>query len=83
MPQRSRHGRTTETRSPDRPRQGRAKQRAFCIASLEEGDALSELRQLLVEREPLYALADLTVDTDRLDLLETIWALEAWANEPA
>ena len=47
MPQRSRHGRTTETRPPGEPRQGRAKQRAFCIAALEEGDDLSELRELL------------------------------------
>jgi GTP-binding protein HflX len=47
VPQRSRHGRTAETRPPGQPRQGRAKQRAFCIAALEEGDDLSELRELL------------------------------------
>jgi GTP-binding protein HflX len=45
--QRSRHGRTTPSREGDTTRQGRAKQRAFIIAALEEGDDLSELRELL------------------------------------
>jgi GTPase len=44
---RSRHGRTTQTRYAGPPRPGRAKQRAFCIAVLEQGDDLSELRELL------------------------------------
>jgi GTP-binding protein HflX len=46
--QRSRHGRTTETQSQNgaAPR-GRARQRAFAIAALPEGDDLSELRELL------------------------------------
>ena len=47
MPQRSRHGRTTESAPTAQPVQGRAKQRAFCIAALEEGDDLRELRELL------------------------------------
>ena len=64
------HLRRVESQGDHRPMRGRR-------------DALSELRGLLSAREPLYALADLTLDTDRLDLLETIWALEAWANEPA
>src|SRR3954447_1195831 len=45
--QRSRHGRTTPSRSPDGRPGGRAKQRAFAIAALEGGDDLSELRELL------------------------------------
>jgi GTP-binding protein HflX len=45
---RSRNGRTTQTRPADTPDGfARAKQRAFCIAALEEGDDLSELRELL------------------------------------
>ncbi len=47
MPQRSRHGRTTESAPTAQPVQGRAKQRAFCIAALEEGDDLRELHELL------------------------------------
>ena len=47
MQERSRHGRTTETPRPGAERPGRAKQRAFCIAALEEGDDLSELQELL------------------------------------
>ncbi len=47
MHERSRHGRTTKTPRPDAPGTGRAKQRAFCIAALEEGDDLSELHELL------------------------------------
>ncbi len=48
MQQRSRHGRVTESRSQaETPREGRAKQRAFCIAALEEGDDLRELHELL------------------------------------
>jgi GTP-binding protein HflX len=45
--QRSRHGRTTVTLTPNGQPEGRAKQRAFCIAVKEEGDDLSELRELL------------------------------------
>ena len=41
---RSRNGRSTQTQAPSRPR---AKQRAYCIAALPEGDDLSELRELL------------------------------------
>jgi GTP-binding protein HflX len=44
--QRSRHGRQDERR-PGAPKEGRARQRAFCIAVLESGDDLSELRELL------------------------------------
>jgi shikimate kinase len=33
-------------------------------------DPLSELRTLLAEREPLYAEADLTIDTTRLSAEE-------------
>ena len=47
MQERSRHGRTTQTPRPGAERPGRAKQRAFCIAALEEGDDLAELRELL------------------------------------
>src|SRR3954464_15610580 len=46
--QRSRHGRTGQSHPNDSgPKTGRAKQRAFCIAALEEGDDLSELHELL------------------------------------
>lgn len=47
--ERSRNGRTTPTRSGASPNgtTGRAKQRAYLIAALEEGDDLSELRELL------------------------------------
>ena len=45
--QRSRHGRNAPSRNLDGSRQGRAKQRAFVIAALEEGDDLSEMRELL------------------------------------
>jgi len=45
--QRSRNGRTTESRTPAAQGGGRAKQRAFMIAALPEGDDLSELRELL------------------------------------
>jgi len=45
--QRSRNGRTAESRVPADPRAGRAKQRAFMVAALPEGDDLSELRELL------------------------------------
>ncbi len=47
MQERSRHGRTSETPKPGAPHQGRAKQRAFCIAALPDGDDLSELHELL------------------------------------
>src|SRR3954464_12129442 len=47
--QRSRHGRTGQSHPNDSgPKTGRAKQRAFCIAALEEGDDLSELHELLL-----------------------------------
>jgi GTPase len=46
--QRSRHGRTGESHPNDSgPKTGRAKQRAYCIAALPEGDDLSELHELL------------------------------------
>ncbi|MGH2944436.1 MAG: GTPase HflX, partial [Solirubrobacteraceae bacterium] len=45
--QRSRQGRVGEHLNGDEAAQGRAKQRAFCIAALEAGDELSELRELL------------------------------------
>src|SRR3954449_5083305 len=45
--QRSRHGRETQSRSADGRPTGRAKQRAFAIGALQEGDDLSELRELL------------------------------------
>jgi GTP-binding protein HflX len=46
--QRSRHGRTGESHPNDSgPKAGRAKQRAYCIAALPEGDDLSELHELL------------------------------------
>jgi GTP-binding protein HflX len=46
--QRSRHGRTNESHPNDTgPKAGRAKQRAFCIAALPEGQDLSELHELL------------------------------------
>ncbi|MEA2222596.1 MAG: GTPase [Solirubrobacteraceae bacterium] len=45
--ERSRHGRVGEHAPAADGEEGRAKQRAFCIAALEEGDDLSELRELL------------------------------------
>jgi GTP-binding protein HflX len=45
--QRGRHGRETPSRSADGRPIGRAKQRAFAIGALQEGDDLSELRELL------------------------------------
>ncbi len=45
--ERSRHGRTAVTPSEPGPSQGRARQRAYCIAALPEGDDLSELHELL------------------------------------
>ncbi|MEZ5124008.1 MAG: GTPase HflX [Solirubrobacterales bacterium] len=45
--QRARHGRTTETHSPNGAPTGRARQRALMIAALQDGDDLSELRELL------------------------------------
>src|SRR5919199_5474983 len=45
--ERSRHGRETQSRRPDGRPAGRAKQRAFAIGALQEGDDLSELRELL------------------------------------
>lgn len=64
------HLRRVEAQGDARPMHGRR-------------DALAELRALLAVREPLYAQADFVVDTDRLDLLETVWALEQWATEEA
>ncbi|MFP5363437.1 MAG: GTPase HflX [Thermoleophilia bacterium] len=45
--QRSRQGRVGEHSPIGSADQGRARQRAFCIAALEQGDDLSELRELL------------------------------------
>jgi GTP-binding protein HflX len=45
--QRSRNGRTTETRIGSAGKPGRARQRAFMVAALPEGDDLAELRELL------------------------------------
>src|SRR3954467_2189480 len=45
--QRGRHGRETPSRRAAGRPVGRAKQRAFSIAALPEGDDLSELRELL------------------------------------
>ncbi|MEA2479066.1 MAG: GTPase, partial [Thermoleophilaceae bacterium] len=45
--ERSRHGRVGEHARAADGEEGRAKQRAFCIAALEDGDDLSELRELL------------------------------------
>src|SRR4051812_40508201 len=46
--QKGRHGRTTPTHDAHgQPKEGRAKQRAFCIAALEDGEDLSELKELL------------------------------------
>src|SRR3954449_6036004 len=45
--ERSRHGRETQSRTADGRTTGRAKQRAFAIGALQEGDDLSELRELL------------------------------------
>jgi len=44
---RSRNGRTTQTRNGATPPEARAKQRAYIVAALESGDDLSELRELL------------------------------------
>jgi len=44
--ERSRNGRITQSRYAPSPN-GRAKQRAFCIAALPEGEDLAELRELL------------------------------------
>jgi GTP-binding protein HflX len=45
--ERSRNGRITQSRYAPPSVNGRAKQRAFCIAALPEGDDLAELRELL------------------------------------
>src|SRR5215207_6430802 len=45
--QKGRHGRTTPTRNGATAPEGRAKQRAYLVAALPEGDDLSELRELL------------------------------------
>ncbi len=45
--QKTRNGRTTESRYAEATQAGRAKQRAYSIAALPEGDDLSELRELL------------------------------------
>ncbi len=44
--EKSRHGRTTESRSTGEPKAGRAKQRAYVVGALPEGD-LEELKELL------------------------------------
>lgn len=41
-------------------------------------EARRELEQILDERAPLYAQADLTLDTDALGLAETVEALVGW-----
>lgn len=64
------HLRRVEAQGDSRPTHGRA-------------DALAELRRLLAAREPAYAQADLTIDTDRLDRLETVWAVLGWLGEEA
>lgn len=48
MQERGRHGRMKPTVPGNGAAQPRAKQRAYCIAALEEGDDLSELRELLL-----------------------------------
>jgi GTP-binding protein HflX len=45
--QRSRNGRTSESHYAPQPGTGRARQRAFAIAAMPEGDDLSELKELL------------------------------------
>ncbi|TML28861.1 MAG: GTPase HflX [Actinobacteria bacterium] len=45
---RSRNGRTSQSRYAAGARPGRARQRAFCVAALPDGDDLSELRELLL-----------------------------------
>jgi GTP-binding protein HflX len=45
--QKSRNGRQEPTKQVGGPKPGRAKQRAYCIAALQDGDDLSELRELL------------------------------------
>src|SRR3954466_12910191 len=45
--QRSRNGRTAPTRNGTTQHQARAKQRAYIIAALQEGDDVSEMRELL------------------------------------
>jgi GTP-binding protein HflX len=44
---RSRNGRTAESRTAPPPDVGRAKQRAYCIAATPEGEDLEELKELL------------------------------------
>jgi XRE family aerobic/anaerobic benzoate catabolism transcriptional regulator len=39
------------------------------------GDALSDLRRILAAREPLYARADVTVDTSALGLSKSVRAV--------
>ncbi len=62
------HLKRVEAQGDSRPTRGRA-------------DALAELRGLLLAREAAYAQADLTLDTDRLDRLETVWAVLGWLGE--
>jgi GTP-binding protein HflX len=45
--QKTRNGRASQSRSAAAPQPGRARQRAYAIAALPEGDDLSELRELL------------------------------------
>lgn len=43
--------------------------------------AMAELRSLIDHREPLYATADLTVDTSSRDPDDTVEAIADWAME--
>src|SRR3712207_4816765 len=45
--QRTRNGRITPSPGPGAPTGGRAKQRAFCVGVMADGDDLSELKELL------------------------------------
>src|SRR4051794_21012180 len=45
--QRSRDGRTNQTTPSGTQPEGRARQRAYCVAAMPEGDDLSELKELL------------------------------------
>ena len=45
--ERSRNGRTTQSRYAPPPEAGRARQRAFCIAAVQENEDLEELKELL------------------------------------
>jgi len=64
------HLRRVEAQGDARPMRGRA-------------DALAELRGILAAREPLYAQAELTVDTDAEGPPACARRLQAWAEVPA